>query len=78
MSVDGAIADLEVAIDTPTTDPRGDKQEHRRRVSRSRVAGRSGARTIARIDEGGNAITAAVRKSTSGHHRRPVSGDFGQ
>jgi len=77
VNVDGAIADFEVAIATSTTEPRWDKQEHRRRMNRLRVTERSSTRTIARIDEGGNGI-ATVCKLTSGHHRRPVSGDFGQ
>lgn len=46
--------------------------------AKSEPPGRSSTRTIARIDEGRNGIATAVRKSTSGHHRRPVSGDFGQ
>lgn len=74
--VDGAIADLELAVGTPTADPRGSKQEHRREIRSARGIEHEDDR--ARIDETGNGITTAVRKSTSGHRRRPVSGDFGQ
>jgi len=61
-----------------TRDKHSDGRPTRRRAETSRVARRSSTRTIARIDEGGNKSTTAILKSTSGHHRRPVSSDFGQ
>lgn len=70
--VDGAVADLEIAIDTPTADPRGDEQEHRRRVSPRGDRARGRSRGLMRAETRSRRRFVSQRAAITGG-RSPVT-----